>query len=163
MTLVSHEIYSILATYRVRDPIVVFRNRLHVIHLILESKLVKNVVDFIDFMTPVSLVNFMDLLTHRYHRFHDTNQSISATYHVLVVSEWIVYHSPNSVSLVDFMVLLNPRYYSFHDTSQSTIYMCNCKNTSLDYKVILKFCWSTWPQKWKTINITPTRPNVWGT
>jgi len=72
----SYEIYSILATYRVRDFIVVFRNRLHIIHLILESNLTRNLVDFID---------FMDLLSHRFHEVHDISHeiySISATYRV---------------------------------------------------------------------------------
>jgi len=58
MTPVSHEIYLITATYRVLDFIAVFRNRLHIIHLILESNLIKNLVDFID---------FMGLLSHRFH------------------------------------------------------------------------------------------------
>jgi len=75
MTPVSHEIYLITATHRVRDFIVVFRNRLLIIHLILESKLTRNLVDFMDFMNS---------LTHRYYGFHDTSQSttIARTVHL---------------------------------------------------------------------------------
>ena len=65
----SYEIYSISATYRVRDFIVVFCNRLHMIHLILESNLAKNLVDFMDFM------DFMDLMTPASHAMY----SITAT------------------------------------------------------------------------------------
>ena len=74
MTPVSHEIYFTLPCSRFHSSI---RNRLYIIHLILESILTRSLVDLMD---------LMDLLSHRYHGLHDTSYeiySISATYRVL--------------------------------------------------------------------------------
>ena len=63
MTPVSHEIYFTLPCSRFHSSI---RNRLYIIHLILESILTRSLVDLMD---------LMDLLSHRYHRLHGTSQS----------------------------------------------------------------------------------------